>query len=146
MNVLKQKGYSILELIVTVGLAAILSSIALYNTKAYENKVLTSSNGLVGFLKTVRAKSLANTYAYTLTATNSNNITASYSSRCDSATKTLDANIFFTLPNQVTFDNVPWSICFTSRGLSDSSQEITLSDAQSTKTIQIVIGGAVRLL
>ena len=140
------RAFSLLELLVVMALGSILLGVALFNAKDYENQALTAASSFAGYLKTVRAKALATTYAYTLSAESPTQVVAKYSSTCSSETQTDDIAMNFILPAGTQFSEIPWSLCFTARGLSDSSQSISIQDHSYAKTVQIVLGGAVRVL
>jgi hypothetical protein len=38
-----------------------------------------------------------------------------------------------------------WSLCYNSRGLSNNSANITVSNGTTSKTVQVVLGGGVQI-
>ncbi|MCO6431662.1 MAG: prepilin-type N-terminal cleavage/methylation domain-containing protein [Deltaproteobacteria bacterium] len=141
----RDRGFSVLELLVVMGISAIIFSLAVLDTKSYGNQALNGASTLMGFLKSSRAKALATTQAYTLTATSPTHVASAYSTNCASATQTLDPALSLDLPDGAVFTATPWTVCFTPRGLSDSSIDIQVQDQHSAHTVQVVLGGAIRV-
>ena len=139
------KGFTLLELLVSITIVGILMSFATFDYRALENPVQNGAQALMGFMKKTRAKALASTLAYTITAANSGRIITTYSTVC-SGTQTADSSLTLNLPSSAHLTDTSWSICYNTRGLSDNSADIVVSDGTTTKTVQVVLGGGIRVI
>ena len=140
-----QSGYTALELITTLGLAAVLSVIAVNTLKTLHDPVKGASSGLKGYVKQVRARAISTTSAYEVKPVSNNQIQSSFGSTCDSIT-TVDSHLTLTLPTGASFAATDWSFCFNSRGFPDMNTQITLTGSSGNRTVEVFLGGAVKEL
>ena len=134
-----------MELVVALSLMGILMMIATFDYRTLENDVQHSAQLMQGFLKKARAKALASTRSYTVAPLSSTRIVATYGNRCDDVQEN-DETLQLDLPSGAYLPNTEWSVCFTARGLSLDSADVAVTDGAITKTVQIVLGGGVRIL
>jgi prepilin-type N-terminal cleavage/methylation domain-containing protein len=145
-NARKQSAFTILEMIVVLIISSTIVSLALFNSKNYANQALNGANSTMGFLKTVRAKALANTQAYTIIPSSTGRLTTRFGSTCSAATQTNDSTLTLDLPAGAVFTSTSWTLCYSTRGFANTSLNISVMDASSTRSVQVVLGGGVRLL
>ncbi|MCB0330272.1 MAG: prepilin-type N-terminal cleavage/methylation domain-containing protein [Bdellovibrionales bacterium] len=137
-------GYTLIELLVAMSLAGILSGIATVNFVEMSNPSLSAASNISTYLKQARARALATTSAYTLTATNTETIVATYGSTC-SAVQTPDPELTLQL-EKASLTSISWTICFNSRGFPDSNVIIPVVDIYSSQnTVEVLLGGAIRI-
>lgn len=141
----KERGFSLFELIVVMALSASLFSMALINAKGLANQSLNGASSLMGFLKVTRAKALATTQAYTIAPISSTQIGTTYGDTCSDTTQTADSEVFLELPSGAFLSDTTWSLCYNTRGFSDNSLDIQILDHTSSRTVQVVLGGGVRV-
>lgn len=142
----QQHGYSLLELLVTLMILSIAFATAVSNLKTMNRPLHNGAQGTMGFFKQARAKAISTTQAYFVAPTSDTHLKASYGSNCSDSSPTTDQTLFYDLPTGAKLSNTSWSVCFSSRGLANTSQDLTLVDSDSkTKTIQVFLGGAVRV-
>lgn len=140
-------GFTLLELLVVIGMVGIISGIVSYQLKDLDNPAANGAAQVMTFIKKTRAKALATTYAYRLQPTaDGTGLETEYAGSCNSTTFTPDNNLLLELPNTAAFTSNTWSLCFAPRGTSTSSEDITITDPRSSVTIQVAMGGGMRKL
>lgn len=138
-------AFTLLELLVSLMLAGILTSIALNNLSALANPAQGAAAELSGFLKEVRARAISQTVAYIVTPSSTRTIVTQFATNCSSATLTSDPSLTLTLPTSSSLTATNWSICFTSRGFATTNVVLALQDHSVTKTVEVLLGGGVRI-
>ena len=134
------------ELLVVFALTSIMLGIAVSNLKELNSSSRDAASEIVGFLKEVRAKAIATTRAYTITASGTETLVARYASVCSDASPTLDTTLRLDLPAGTNLTNTAWTLCYNSRGLADDAITIPVQDAQAlSETVEVVLGGAARI-
>ena len=141
-----ERGFTLIELVVTVSLMSLLSVMAIYQLHALENELDDSTTHVMALVKKTRGKALATTYAYTLRPTSASTITGSYGDNCSDTAPVVDPKLTYELPSTVTLMDTSWSICFSARGLADNQVDIELTDGAVQRTIQVALGGGLKLL
>lgn len=141
-----QKGFSLLEILIALLLSAILAGMAMFNARALYHPSSGAAESFVAFLKAARSKAMATTSTYTVVPVTSSSIKTTVSTSCSSIEQEDDAELVLDLEGGATLGETNWSICFTSRGTSNSSATLSISDTHGTKQIQIVLGGGTRIL
>lgn len=140
-----ERGFSLIETLATFTILSIIMGIASYNFSASQDAAGNGANELIGLLKRARAKGLNSTLSYTLTPASSKNIIAKYSATCADAVKTTDPDLQLRLPGTAQLVATNWSVCYNTRGLSTSSLNILVRDNYRTKTVEVALGGGVRV-
>ena len=145
MNTCSCRGYSLLELMVALAFAGIITGFAVFEFKALEDPAKHGAAEITAFFKKARSKALATTQTYTVSAQTATRIIATTGTSC-SGTQTPDPEMTLTLPGGAVLDTLGWSVCYTTRGMADTSVDILMHDSEGSHTVQVVLGGAVRAL
>jgi Tfp pilus assembly protein FimT len=140
------RGFGIIELIATLSIAFILAGMAMFNARAIYHPSRGGAEQLASFLKSARAKALATTSTYTIIPVSESEVITTFSTACSSTEQTEDPEMRLVLTDGARLANIDWSICYTSRGTSNSSAIIDVIDNYGSKQVQIVLGGGVRVL
>ena len=144
-TVLDQSGFSFLESLSVLALVSIVSLIAVSNVNKMDDPLTSATAEMQSFIKRVRARAISTTSAYIIIPSNTGSIITKYSDSCSSSTLTDDPQLQMDLPRSTALSDITWSVCFNSRGLSDSNISILLGDTDGrTRTLEIFLGGAVR--
>ncbi len=140
-------GFSIIEMLVALTIATILTGMAISNIKSFEDPLVDGGNELQGFLKQARARGLATTLAYKVRPTTTTKIIAETAKNCSATTWTQDNSLLLNFPKGVVVTSTTWSVCFSARGLPSGSSTITVQQSPGTltKTIDVYLGGGVKL-
>jgi prepilin-type N-terminal cleavage/methylation domain-containing protein len=141
-----QQGFTVLEVLTTLGIAGIIMGTAAANLNSLGNSPANPANQLVGYVKQVRAKALSSTRAYVIAPISPTQIGASYADNCRSPTFTADGPLRITLTSNAILTDTSWSVCITSRGLTTSSMIVPISKGSETQQVEIALGGGVRKL
>ena len=140
------RGTSLIELVVTLGFATVIMGIAISNLLAMERPLASASRELAGFFKQARAKAVATTSAYTVSAPDSHTIIASFGRTCSDANPTQDMRLYLELPTNINLTDTTWTVCYSARGIADTSPSLTLTGPDYSQTsVQVFLGGAVRV-
>lgn len=142
----REYGYTMIEIIVVLALISIVLAFAIVDLKAFRAPASTGAAELQGFMKKVRARALASTSSYTIRPTSGTHVRATYGTSCSAPTQTADPTLVLDLPTGSNFQATTWSVCYSSRGLSDTSADIIVQDSALSRTVQVVLGGGVRIL
>jgi Tfp pilus assembly protein FimT len=141
-----QRGFSILELCFVLVLTTVLSGLVAYNFLAEKDKPQFDANHLVALFKRARARALATTQAYTIRPTSVSAIEVIPSSSCDTVDNTTTEVLSLELSGENQLQDITWSICFSPRGIGNGSASIPISNGSETKTVEIFVGGAARIV
>jgi prepilin-type N-terminal cleavage/methylation domain-containing protein len=141
-----ERGFSLLELVVVMAIVSVLLGLLSLNLHKLGRPADDAASELSGYFKRARALALNSTRAYTLKPSGMNAVVATYGSSCSSTTQTPDAALTIELPERSMFTSTAWSVCFGTRGISDSSEDIEIKDDDGAKTVQVSLGGGTRIL
>ena len=142
-----ESGFSLMEMIVTLGLLSLLGGVAVSNIKELDDPLKNATDEMIGFMKKVRARGISTTSAYQIYPDSSTAIRTRYSSNCGDAAedKINDPAIVLNLPEGAFLGDTDWAICFSARGLPDSNIQIIIEDNDGEdRTIEVFLGGAVK--
>lgn len=139
-------GFTIVELLVAFAIISVLSGIAIMNLNALSNSSENAAASLVGLLKQARARAIASTSAYFVVPTSTTSIVTRSGTTCSDASPVDDPTLTLQLPSGASLGATAWSVCFTSRGLSDSNTEVVVNDIHShSRTVEVFLGGGVQI-
>ena len=141
----EESGFTLLELLVTISLAAVMTGFAVLNLKDLSNPALNAASDISGFLKLARSKALSTTSAYTISASSTDTLIATVGTTC-SAAQTPDPSMTLFLAD-ASLTDITWTICFSSRGFPDANVSIPVVDVYAgANTVEILLGGSIRIL
>lgn len=140
------RGFGLIELVATLSIAFILAGMAMLNARALYHPSRGGAEEFASFLKAARAKALATTSTYTIVPVSENELITTVSTACSSETQVEDPELRLTLSGGASLSDTEWSICYNSRGTSNSSAVINITDNYGEKQVQVVLGGGVRIL
>lgn len=141
-------GYTLIQMLTTLGLLSILSLIAVSNVKSLRNPLANASFEISHFLRLVRSRAISQTLAITVTATSPTHITTASAASCYDEETTTDqvSNLQLDLPNGAQLSNTEWSVCFSQRGMANEHVIFDLeSEGGRTRTIEVALGGGVKV-
>lgn len=139
-------GFSVLELLVVMGLVTVLGGIAVMNLKELDDPLKNGSEQLAAFFKQARAKSVATTSAYTITPTSGRTFETHYGSSCSDLVTTDDPSLSLELPAGAYVTDTSWTLCYSARGIADGNLTVEVRDLDGEyKTIEVFLGGAARV-
>ena len=143
-----QRGYTLVELLVTMTVGSILMGITAANLRAYSRGSKNAVAMIQGFVKQARAKAISRTAAYKIYADpGGKKIRTSFANSCSSATFVTDASLVLDMPEETSLVSPSWSVCFNSRGIADSNITISFKTRDAgTKQLEVLLGGATREL
>lgn len=142
-----ERGTTLLELIVTMGIATLFAGVAISNIMAMERPLISSSHEIAGLLKQARAKAIGTTNAYTVKPLNATTLIAQYGTSCTAATQTTDSRFTLELRRDITLTDTSWSVCYSPRGVASNSPTITVMGPDyASQQIEVFTGGAVRVI
>jgi len=145
-RILNQKGFSLINLAVTVSLIGILSSIAISNMKEINDPLVDASFQVTHFVRKARSEAISDTVSIQIAPISSYRIGAWSSPTSCSSTMTPVNDLFLNLPSGSNLSSTAWSICFSQRGLANSNITFNIRNtAGDTRTVEIALGGGVRI-
>lgn len=158
-----QSGFSVLELMVTLGFVGILSAIAIPRISFATRPLGDSTNRLSSTFKMVRAKAMSQTAAFRVRPTSASSFRIERARTCNTTNPTdwqadgtfsvndsrLDQNINFINATENGLTRSPsngWSVCFSGRGMANTNLILTLQNQTDSKQkrIEVFPGGAVQ--
>ncbi|MCI5064794.1 GspH/FimT family pseudopilin [bacterium] len=145
MQVSTEAGFTLTEMIATVGLVTILSTIAISNFKELENPVVDASYQVSRFIRLARSRAISQTIAIVIQPDSTTELVAFSSDDCNGTLTSL-GDLSMTLPDGALLSDTEWSTCFTQRGLSDTNVTFQIQDVDGkSRTIEIALGGGVQV-
>ena len=141
-----QGGFTLIETLVVMALASALIGIVAFNLRDLRNPEHAAAMEVMTFIKQARGKAIASTQAYTVVPSSSTKIITTYGSNCSSVTQTPDTAMTLKLPSGASMPNTAWSVCFEARGFSRNAVDIYVTQDGKTDTVQVVLGGAARVI
>ncbi|WP_299486841.1 GspH/FimT family protein [Acaryochloris sp. IP29b_bin.137] len=153
-------GMSLIEILVVIALTAMLAALAAPAVTFGNNPLRDSSNRIASSFKWARARAISSTSAVRIRPLSNTEFIMERAARCSDTTWTqisdlvekngqlVNEDLSLNSPVQVVnpSDNT-WSICFDSKGLSETSLQLTFQDMDTNqqRTMEVFSGGAVDL-
>jgi len=141
----REDGFSLIEVLVTLALFGVLCTVAISNLKVLESPLISASSNLTHFFRLVRVRAIAQTRAIKVTPSSTNYLTASTAANCSETSFTPLPELFLDIGEDVSISDTSWSVCFTQRGLVDDSVSFSMSSATGSKTVEVALGGGIRI-
>lgn len=154
-------GFTLVEVLVVLIIIGTMAAFAMPSVLWANKPLENASKQVAGNFKVARAKAVAKTSAYRITAVSATQFLVESATRCDKEpsqeTWEVDSTFDTKLPQDTELipktlvdgteksDFQNWNVCFNSRGAANKALQITLKD-NSTKTqqkIQVLKGGMV---
>jgi Tfp pilus assembly protein FimT len=146
-----QKGISILELLVTLGVLSIVLGIAAINLRPLSNDASNAANELSGFLRQARARAMTTTSAVRIIYDAQTRLRTARANTCNTAAGNwADETLVHTL-NEGARITDSWTsghviVCFNSRGISSENVTVNLRDRENRLArVEILLGGGVEI-
>lgn len=145
-HIARSAGFTMIELIVVMALFAVISGIAVSNLRELESPLSNSAFGSSHYLRLVRARAISTTSYIRVDPANSSSLIASRSDQDDcGGTVSAISDLTYTFEEGVTLGATDWYLCFTPRGLSDEHVSFSFSSDAGTRTMQVALGGGVKV-
>lgn len=140
-----ERGVTLLEMLITIGLIFILSAIAVSNLRVTANPLASAGVSTEQFLQLARARAIAGTEVIRVTPSSAAKLQAFRGKTCDEST-TAVSDMLLDLPHEVSVQDTEWAICFNARGRADANVVFGLTDRTTgTKTVRIALGGGIKI-
>ena len=140
-----QSGFSMVELLVSLGLFGLLCLVALSNLNVLENPLVSSTASLSHYFRLVRVRAIAQTRSIKVTPDSATRLSASTAANCSATTFTPLSDLTFDLGDDVSLGSIDWSGCFNQRGLANQSVLFTLQSASGSNSVEVALGGGVEI-
>lgn len=140
----RNEGVSLLELIVVLGLIGILATTATSSIGSLDSPLSNAAFSSSHYLRLARARAISTTSFVRVAPTSTSTIVATTGDSC-TATQTVIDNLSMNYDEGVTLGATDWHLCFTPRGLSDEHITFSFSHESGTKTIEVALGGGIRV-
>lgn len=140
-----ESGFTLLEVLVSVALIAVLMTVMMTNINTLENPLISSSSNLSHYFRLVRVRAIAQTRSILITPQSSRTLGAASAKNCDEETFTTMDDSSFELDPGVTLSSTDWEICFTQRGLVQQAVTFDITADNGTRTVEVALGGGVRI-
>lgn len=137
------RGVTLIEILAAFIIFTILLSSGLVNLRALVHKNRSSAEEVSSFLNLVRGMSISQTRTIIVKPSTSTRLVALGVSSCadNSGTQLLSLD----LANGAVFQQTDWAVCFNSKGLSNTSGSIVITEGNRSSTVQISLGGISRV-
>ncbi|MBX7145465.1 MAG: type II secretion system GspH family protein [Oligoflexia bacterium] len=139
-------AFTVIELLVALAITGILAGIAIINLHALSSSSANAAAELATLLKQARARAISSTSAYFVVPISTTQVVTRFGTNCSDTTLINDPTLSLSLPSGTNLGSISWTICFTSRGLSDSNTQIPIYDLHSQNhQVEVLLGGSVRI-
>jgi len=143
----RESGTSLVELLAVLAVAGLTLGAATAVLKPAEAPLETGAVLLEGFFTRARARAMATTSAYRVSATDADTVVADFAANCAASTWTAEERMELDFPDEVTLTDTTWSVCFSSRGAASANVVVTLNHPRTgSRQIEVFTGGSARIV
>ena len=143
----RESGTSLVELLAVLAVVGLTVGAATAILKPAAAPLETGAVLLEGFFTRARARAMATTSAYRITAADANTIVTDFAANCAAATWTAEERMELDFPEEVTLADTSWTVCFTSRGAAAANVVVTLNHPRTgSKQVEVFTGGSARIV
>lgn len=136
-----ERGYTVLELMVTLLLVAVLTETALYSLRQITDPLNDASTSMEHYLHLARTSAISNTEVIKVRAVSSTRLEAQSSDSC-TGTMTTIPQLYLDLPTGSSLSDTTITACFTQRGFADAPAAFPIVDTTGqAKTVRVALGG-----
>lgn len=140
-----EAGFSVIEMIVTLGLMAVITGIAISNIKALENPLADASFQMSHYIRLVRARAISRTTSVIIQPSSPSEVIAFSSDSCNGEMAQIE-ELTLRFPEGATLSDTDWTVCINQRGLSDTNIIFELQNQEGkVRSIELALGGGVRI-
>ena len=141
-----ESGTTLIELIAVLAVVGLTVGAATAILKPAAAPLETGAVLLEGFFTRARARAMATTSAYRITAADASTVVAEFAANCAAATWTAEERMELELPDEVTLADTSWTVCFSSRGAASANVVVTLNHPRTgSEQIEVFTGGSARI-
>jgi len=138
-----ERGFTIFELVVVLGISAVMMTIGITNLRSLEDPLEVSVMEVQSFFKLTRARAISTTSAFTIVPVSRLRLETRVSETCGEADPDNDETLFLNLPDGTSLESTAWSVCYSSRGIADNNVMANIQDGRgNTKWVEVLLGGA----
>jgi Tfp pilus assembly protein FimT len=143
----RQRGATLVEALVVLGVLGLAVGATALALRPLQSPIDTGTTLLEGFLRQARLNAIATTSAYRVSPSSTSRLRTTYASSCSATTWTTDADMTLALPSGVTMTSTSWSVCFSSRGISNANTLVTLQHpTNGSRKVEVLVGGTTRIV
>jgi type IV fimbrial biogenesis protein FimT len=142
-----ESGMTLVEALAVLAIFGILIGISAVYLTPMEAPLKTGSEILETTFRQARASAIAKTSAYRVRPSSAGEVVGEYAASCGSASWIEEPKLYRDLPEEVTFPDQSWTVCFSPRGVASANVVVTLSHPElGTRQVEVMLGGVSRVL
>ena len=135
------------ELLAVVTVMGLAMSAAATGLQSNVDDLEQSERLTESFFRLARARAMSTTSAVKVLPSNAGRLYLEQASTCSDATWSTHDELELRLPDGVRFDNVGWTVCFSSRGVADRHVVVDLSGPSNRGSrVEVTLGGGARIV
>ena len=140
-----ERGFTIIELMVTLGIISILAGTAIYNLRQMNSPIKNASFAVEQFIRLGRANAISGTQMIKVQPSSTTQIVTYSGSSC-TGTMTQVTSQTLTMPSGSSMQETNWSVCFNQRGMADMSTSFHIVDNEgNNRIVRIALGGGTKV-
>lgn len=142
-----QSGMTLVETLAVLAIFGILVGMGAVYLTPMEAPLKTGSEILETTFRQARASAIATTSTYRVRPSSAGEVVGEYAPSCGSGSWTDEPKLYRDLPEEVTFPDQSWVVCFSPRGVASTNVVVTLSHPElGTRQVEVMLGGVSRVL
>ncbi len=142
-----EAGVSLFEVLVVIFILGLSVGIASMNFEPLETPLEASATLIEGFMRQARLNAIVTTSAYRVSPWNSGRLRAETANSCSATSWTADNRMSLNLASGVALSSTSWSVCFSSRGISNENVPIEMHHSTyGTTLVEVLLGGTTRVV